>query len=63
MDDSVIMCDEIMESYDAETKTVSTSFNEKNVTCKIQKFYILLAFLVKAQMIMMKLYENQISFR
>ena len=34
MDDSVIMCDEVIESYDEETKTVSTDFNEKKATCK-----------------------------
>ena len=41
-DDSVITCDEIIE----ETKTVATNFNEKNRTCKMQNFYILLAFLL-----------------
>ena len=30
MDDSAIMCDEIIESYDEETKTISTHFNDKN---------------------------------
>ena len=34
MDDSVIMCDEIIESYDEETKTIPTNFNEKKATCK-----------------------------
>ena len=29
MDDSVITCDEIIESYDEETRTVLTNFNEK----------------------------------
>ena len=29
-----------------KTKTVPTNFNEKNITCKTQNFYILLAFLV-----------------
>ena len=38
-DDSVIMCDEIIE----ETKTVLTNFN---ATCKSQNFYTLLAFLL-----------------
>ena len=42
MDDSAFMCDEIIE----ETKTVPTNFNEKNISCKIQNFYILLAFLL-----------------
>ena len=39
-DDSVIACDEMIE----ETKTVARNFNEKNRTCKMQNFYILLAF-------------------
>ena len=30
MDDSVIMCDEITESYGKETKSVPWKFNEKN---------------------------------
>ena len=34
MDDSVIMCDEVIESYDEEIKTIPTNFNEKNITCK-----------------------------
>ena len=38
--DSVIMCDDIIE----ETKTVATSFNEKNAIYKTKDFYILLAF-------------------
>ena len=39
MDDSVITCDEII---DVEEK----NFDEKNITCKTQNFYILLAFLL-----------------
>ena len=50
MDDSVITCDEIIDaeatSIDEEAKTVSTNFNEKNISCKIQNFYILLSFLL-----------------
>ena len=45
MDDSAITCDEVIESNDEETKTISTNFNEKKVICKTQNFYILLAFL------------------
>ena len=45
MDDSAIMSDEIIESYDEEIKTVPTNFNEKNITCRTQNLYILLAFL------------------
>ena len=37
------MCDEII---DAETKTIPTNFNERNITCETQNFYILLAFLL-----------------
>ena len=46
MDDSVIACDEIIESNDEETKTISTNFNEKKATCKTQNLYILLSFLL-----------------
>ena len=46
MDDSAIICDEVIESYNQEIKTILTYFNEKNLTCKTQTFYIiLLAFL------------------
>ena len=41
IDNSVITRDEIIE----ETKAVSTNFNNKKLTYKIKKFYILLAFL------------------
>ena len=40
MDDSAILCDEIIESYDEETKTIPTNFNENKATCKTQYFYI-----------------------
>ena len=45
MDDSALTCGEIIESYDEETKTIPTNFTEKEATCKIQNFYILLVFL------------------
>ena len=45
MDDLTIMCDEVIESYDKETKTIPSNFNEKKAICKTQNFYILLAFL------------------
>ena len=45
MDDSAITCDEIIESYDEETKTIPKYFNEKKATCKMQNFYISLVFL------------------
>ena len=44
MDDSAIICDEVIKSYDEERKTISTNFNEK--TCKTQNFYISLVFLL-----------------
>ena len=40
------MCDEVIESYDEETKTIPTNFNEKKATCKTRNFYILLALLI-----------------
>ena len=46
MDDSTIMCAEVIESYDEETKTIPTDFIEKKATCKTQNFYVLLAFLL-----------------
>ena len=45
MDDSVVICDKVIESNDEEIKTIPISFNEKNKTCIAQNFYILLAFL------------------
>ena len=44
LDDSVIMCDKVIGSYDEEIKTITTDFNEKNITWKAQNFYILLVF-------------------
>ena len=38
MGDSAITCDEIRESYDEETKTIPTNFNEKKATCKTKNF-------------------------
>ena len=45
MDDSAITCDEVIESYNKETKTIPTNFNEKKAIWKTQIFFILLAFL------------------
>ena len=39
MDDSVITCDKIIDVEEA-------NFNEKNITCKTQNFYITFAFLL-----------------
>ena len=41
-----MICDEVIKSYDGEIKSIPTNFNEKNITCKTQSFYILLAFLL-----------------
>ena len=47
MDGSAITCDEIIELYEEETKTIPTNLNEKKkATCKRQSFYILLALLL-----------------
>ena len=45
MDDLVITCDEVLEKYEEEIKTIPTNFNEKNITYKTQNFCILPAFL------------------
>ena len=39
MDNSAIICDEVID-VDDKTKTISTNFNENKLTCKTQKFYI-----------------------
>ena len=46
MDDSAIMSDEVIVSYNKGKETIPTNFNEKKATCKTQNFYILLAFLL-----------------
>ena len=54
MDDSATMWDQVTQSYDEyaepesyeKTKTIPTNFHEKKATCKMQNFYILLAFLL-----------------
>ena len=44
IDNSGIICDNVIKSYDEETKTIPTNFNEKNITCKTHNFYIYLSF-------------------
>ena len=41
-----------------EKKTIAINFHEKNITCKIQNFYILLAFLLStlALLIVVRIY-------
>ena len=46
MDHSAITFDEVVESYDEKTKTILTNINEKKATCKMQSFYVLVAFLL-----------------
>ena len=48
MDDSTVICDKVIESYDEEIKTVPTNSNEKKVTWKMKTFYILLVFFLIA---------------
>ena len=45
VDDSVITCDEIIET----TKIIPTKFNEKKVTCKSKDFFFLLVFFINYQ--------------
>ena len=46
MDNSVITSNKFIKSNNNEIKTISTNFNEKNITSKTQSFYILLTFLL-----------------
>ena len=49
MDDSAIMCDEIIQSYEENEEATSsneTNFNKNKGTCKTQNFCVLLAFLL-----------------
>ena len=55
MDDSVITCDEVIESYSEEMKAIPTNFNKKNITCKAQSFYVLLTFLLVTIVLQYKL--------
>ena len=65
MDDSAITCDEIIESYDEETKSILTNFNERKATSKTQNLYILLAFLLItiALLIAVSIYCYLIKYR
>ena len=44
MNDSAIICDEVIESYNEEIKTVPINLNEKKASFKTQNFSILLPF-------------------
>ena len=65
MDNSAIVCDEVIETYNEEIKTIPTNFNEKTATCKTKNFYILLAFLLItiALMIAISIYCYLIKYR
>ena len=63
MDDSAIICDEVIKSYGEEIKTIPTNFNEKKVTCKMQSFYILLEFLLIAMVLLIAVSNNLLSKR
>ena len=65
MDDSVIICHEIIESYGNEIETIPTNFNEKKITSKTQSFYILLEFLLItiALLVVVSIYCYQIKCR
>ena len=54
MNDSAIICDEVIDAdaklspkdNNDKTETIPTIFNEEKVACKTQNFYILLTFLL-----------------
>ena len=65
MDDSAIICDEVIDAdADAELND-QTNFNEKKATCKMQSFYILLASLsiTVALLIAVNIYCHLIKYR
>ena len=65
MYDSAITCDEVIESYNKETKTIPKTFNEKKATYEMQNFYILLAFLLItiALLIAVSIYYSFIKYQ
>ena len=65
MNDSVITCDDIIQSYDKETKTIPANFNEKKATCKMQNLCILHTFLLItiALLIAVNIYRYLIKYR
>ena len=71
MDDSVIMCDEIIKSYDEDADAEAKSYKETKTiltnlaTCKTQNFYVLLAFLLItiALLIAVSIYCYLIKYR
>ena len=65
MDDLTIICDEVIESYNEEVKTIPTIVNEKKITYKRQSFYILLVFLLTTTtlLIAVSIYCYLINYR
>ena len=63
MDNSEIMCDEVTESYDEETKTIPTNFNEKKATCKMQNLYIILLVFLLFALIAVSIYCHLIKYQ
>ena len=61
IDDSVIMGDEVIKSYNEEINTISTNFNEKNIICKTQSFYILIT--ITSLLIAVSMYCYLIKYR
>ena len=39
MDDSAIICDEVIESYDKEIKTIPTNFKQNFYICIFMNYY------------------------
>ena len=65
MDGSAIKCDEVIETYQEETKTNSINFNEKKAICKVQYVYVLLVFflITIALLISVNIYCYLIMYR
>ena len=65
MDGSAIKCDEVIETYQEETKTNSINFNEKKAICKVQNVYVLLVFflITIALLISVNIYCYLIMYR
>ena len=55
------MGDEVIKSYNEEINTISTNFNEKNIICKTQSFYILIT--ITSLLIAVSMYCYLIKYR
>ena len=63
MDYLVITCDKVIESYNEETKTILTNFNEINMAWRTQNFYILRAFLLITIALLIPVSTYMITYR